>query len=457
MNPLKQYLDLYEANAELVNAGGAPVLNALRDSAAEALRNTVLPCKGSENYEHTDLPALLAPDYGVNLGRKQLGINAADSFSCRVPNMSTALFFLSGDSFAATPNSRNQLPDGVTVRSLRHAALTEPELVASHYGRLASIDNPLTALNTMLVQDGLFVHVRAGVRVEKPLQLVSILQGTIPMMAVRRILLVLEDGAQACLLCCDHTQSADMRCMNLQTVEICCGQGARFDMYELEESTRLTTRLSQVYLDMAAGANVLLDGITLYNGTTRNEVHAVFNGEEAELQLLGMGIEDADRRLDNYTLIRHEKGHCQSRELFKYVVDGESTGAFTGRIYVAPDAQKTEAYQSNRNLVASPEARMFSKPQLEIYADDVKCSHGTAIGQLDPAQIFYMRTRGLDEATAKTLLRQAFMADVIEPVRLPQLRDRLRHLVDMRLAGNAADAASCASCASISCEENGEI
>lgn len=228
-------------------------------------------------------------------------------------------------------------------------------------------------------------------------------------------------------------------------------------MYELEESTRLTTRLSQVYLDMAAGANVLLDGITLYNGTTRNEVHAVFNGEEAELQLLGMGIEDADRRLDNYTLIRHEKGHCQSRELFKYVVDGESTGAFTGRIYVAPDAQKTEAYQSNRNLVASPEARMFSKPQLEIYADDVKCSHGTAIGQLDPAQIFYMRTRGLDEATAKTLLRQAFMADVIEPVRLPQLRDRLRHLVDMRLAGNAADAASCASCASISCEENGEI
>lgn len=455
MSALKQYIDLYEANGAMIDAGGAPLLNERRDDAAEALRSCTLPHKGMENYEHTDLTALLSPDYGLNLGRQNLGIKAMESFSCRVPNMSTALFFLCGDSFACTDNSYNGLPGNVTVCSLRKAAIEQPELVGRYYGHLAPLDNPLVALNTMLVQDGLFIHIPRGVKVEKPIQLVSVLQGDIPMMAVRRLLIVVEEGAEACLLCCDHTQNDDARCLNLQTVEIFCARGAKFDMYELEESSAKTVRLSSNYTSLDADANVLLDGITLYNGTTRNESVVNFTGEGASLQLLGMGIEDESRCLDNFTLIRHNVGHCHSRELFKYAVDGESTGAFTGRIYVAPDAQKTEAYQANRNLVASPKARMFSKPQLEIYADDVKCSHGTAIGQLDPMQIFYMRTRGLGESMAKTLLRQAFMADVIEPVRLPVLRDRLRHLVDRRLASDPNDS-NCASCASLICDDNAD-
>ncbi|MBP3299312.1 MAG: SufD family Fe-S cluster assembly protein [Muribaculaceae bacterium] len=454
-NPLSQYIELYEAEGSLIDAGGAPALNAWRDRAAETLRAVKLPAKGSENYEQTDLPALLAPDYGLNLGRRSLDINPAETFSCRVPNLSTALFFLRGDSFGATANSCNQLPEGITVCSLRHAALTQPELVERYYGRLAPLDNPLVALNTMLAQDGLFIHVAAGVKVEKPLQLVAILGDKIPMMAVRRLLIVLEPGAEACLLCCDHTQGEQTPCLNLQTTEIFCGHDSRFDIYELEESSRLTTRLGSLYASLDERANLLVDGITLFNGVTRNETYVTLRGRGAELRLLGMGIEDEDRRLDNYTLIRHETGGCTSHELFKYVVDDRSVGAFTGRIYVAPDAQKTEAYQANRNLVASPDARMFSKPQLEIYADDVKCSHGTAIGQLDPMQIFYMRTRGLSESTAKTLLRQAFMADVIEPVRLGVLRDRLRHLVDMRLAGDSP-ASDCAACASLNCDDYAE-
>ena len=361
--------------------------------------------------------------------------------------MSTALFFLAGDSFAATPISRNNLPQGVTVTSLRHAALTNPGLLEPYYGKIADITNPLVALNSLLAQDGLFLYVPKGVKVERPIQLVNMLQGAVPMMAVRRLLIVLEEDAEACLLCCDHTQNSELKFLNLQTVEIHCGPRARFDMYELEESSRLTSRLSSLYLDIDRGANVLLDGITLYNGVTRNEYHARFLDRDAELQILGMGIEDADRRLDNYSLVRHDCPHCSSNQLFKYVVDDRAVGAFTGRVYVAPGAVKTEALQANRNLVASPQARMFSKPQLEIYADDVKCSHGTAIGQLDPMQIFYMRTRGLSEAVAKTLLRQAFMADVIAPVRLERLRDRLRHLVDLRLS-DGYESANCSSCAS---------
>lgn len=446
MNALTQYIDLYKSCHRTLCQHSAPVINALREQALESLSEASLPAKGSENYEHTDLEAILAPDYGLNLERRRLGINPADTFSCHVPNMSTNLFFLASDSFATTPISSNQLPEGVLVTSLRHAALTHPELVQKYYGRIADMNNPLVALNTLLVQDGLLVYVPENVTVERPLQLVSMLQGAVPMMAVRRLLIILEEGAQATLLCCDHTQNPDLNFLNLQTIEIHCGPSSRLDLYELEESTPLTSRLNSLYITMEREANVLLDGITLYNGTTRNEYYASFLGEDANLQVLGMGIIDGNRRLDNYLLIRHEVPRCTGRELFKYVVDDEAVGAFTGRVYVAPGAQKTEALQTNRNLVASPRARMFSKPQLEIYADDVKCSHGTAIGQLDPMQIFYMRTRGLSEQTAKTLLRQAFMADVIEPVRLERLRTRLRHLVDMRLDGTGAH--SCTSCAS---------
>ncbi|MCM1005946.1 MAG: SufD family Fe-S cluster assembly protein [Prevotella sp.] len=455
MNALSQYIDLYESNREAFAEHGAPLLDKYRSAALEALKAAELPRKGSENYEHTDLQAILSPDYGLNVQRLSLGINPADTFSCHVPNMSTSMFFLCGDGFASTPNSGRNLPEGVTVTSLRYIAREKPELIEPYYGKIADLANPLVALNTLLVQDGLVLHVAKGVKVERPVQLVSILQGAVPMMAVRRLLIVLEDDAEACLLCCDHTQDDKLNFLNLQTIEIYAGKGAKFDLYELEESTPKTSRLSTLYLDMEREANVLLDGITLFNGTTRNEIYTRYLDEMGNLQILGMGIEDAQRRLDNFTLVRHDKPHCTSNELFKYVVDGHSVGTFTGRVYVAPGAVKTEAMQANRNLVASPEARMFSKPQLEIYADDVKCSHGTAIGQLDPMQIFYMRTRGLDENTAKTLLRQAFMADVIEPVRLEQLRTRLRHLVDMRLSGDADK--GCVACASIDeCTENPE-
>ena len=447
MNALTQYIDLYRQTADKFAGGRALGMTALLRAARMVLESSALPIGGRLHVDHTVIEAFLAPDYGINVERRPLGINPADTFSCHVPNMSTSLFFLAGDSFATTPISRNHLPEGVVITSLRHAALTRPEIVEPYYGKIADMSNPLVALDTLLAQDGLFMYVPAGVKVERPIQLVNMLQGAVPMMAVRRLLIVLGEDSEACLLCCDHTQNTELSFLNLQTIEIHCGARSRFDMYELEESTPLTSRLSSLYVDLEREANVLLDGITLYNGTTRNEYFARFLDEGGELQILGMGIEDARRRLDNYSLIRHDKPRCTSNELFKYVVDDEAVGAFTGRVYVAPGADKTEAMQANRNLVTSPRARMFSKPQLEIYADDVKCSHGTAIGQLDAMQIFYMRTRGLSEQVAKTLLRQAFMADVIEPVRLERLRTRLRHLVDMRLAGGP-DAHNCASCAS---------
>jgi len=446
MNPLKQYTDLYQEHRELIDSGAGDAMNRLRGQACAALERAELPRKGSEDYEHTDLAAILAPDYGINLGRIDAGISPAEAFSCKVPSMSTALFMLLGDRFGATQLSHRQLPEGVVVSSLAAACRSHREVMERYYGSVASLSNPLVALNTMLAQDGMLLYVPAGVKVAKPLQLISLLHGSVDMMAVRRLLIVLEEGAEATLLCCDHTQSPDHGMLALQTVEIIAGAGSRFEYYELEESTRNTRRLSSLYVHQHRDSQVLIDGITLYNGTTRNEYFCTLSEPGASLRLLGMGIEDDDRRLDNHSLIVHEAPRCHSDELMKYVVDDSAIGAFSGRIYVAHGAEKTEAYQANRNMVCAEGARMYSKPQLEIYNDDVKCSHGTAIGQMDEKQLFYMQQRGISLPVAHTLLKQAFMADVIEGVHLSPLRDRLRMLVDMRFASDGANH-DCSACA----------
>lgn len=447
MSALKQYLDLYRGHKELFDNGSAAALNAWRDEALRHLENGALPQKGSENFEHTDLEALLAPDYGLNPARVPIDVDPAATFRCEVPHLSTVLFMNLNDLPAESDTARRGLPEGVIAGSLRQAAIDHPELVAAYYNRLAAPGNMLAQLDTLLAQDGFFLYVPDGVKVEKPIQLVNILNNGMPLMAVRRVLIVMGKGAEAKLLSCDHTQRQDIDFAALQTVEIFAGEDSKLDFYELEESTERTTRLSTLYLRQEARSNVMIDGITLFNGTTRNEYYCDFAGKGAELHLLGMAIEDRRRRADNLTVIRHDVPECRSNELFKYVVDDDATGVFSGRIYVKEGATQTGAYQANRNIVGAKTARMFSKPQLEIYNDDVKCSHGCATGRLDEMQLFYMRTRGLSEQTARLLLKQAFMADVIDGVRLETLRDRLHHLVERRFSGLDSACAACADCA----------
>lgn len=443
MNALKQYIDLYKEHADLICLNSAEMMNGRREEAFRKLETMKLPRKGSENYETTDLEAMLAPDYGVNIARVPISVNPAASFHCGVPTLSTALFMMVNDLYAETPRSREGLPEGVWAGSLRKFAEEHPELMEKYYGRLASLDNPIAALDTLLAQDGIAVWVKKGVKVEKPLQIVNILQNGQPLMAVRRVLVIADEDSEVKILSCDHTQNPDIDFLALNTIEIYAGRNASVDYYDLEESTEKTSRLCALYLKQEEGSNVMIDGITLYNGNTRNEYRTVFAGPHASLRLYGMGIEDRHRHLDNYSHVVHGVTDCNTDELFKYVVDDEAVGAFAGLVLVRKGADRTEAYQSNRNLVGSDTARMYSKPQLEIYNDDVKCSHGTATGQLDDMQVFYMRTRGIPEAEARLLLKQAFMADVVEGVRLAPLRDRLHMLLERRFAGADPGCASC--------------
>ena len=438
-NSLKQYIDLHDAHLDAINSHSAPQLNALRQEARKALDNAALPRKGSDDYEATDLNAVLAPDYGVNINHVDLSRESTTRFRCEVPNLSTCLYYVFNDTFRRSATA-GQSGDNASVESFQ--ATKHPQVLAQHYGSVARLDNTCTALNTMLAQDGVLIYVPKGSATTKPIQLINVFDANARLMAVRRLLIVLEDDAQARVLVCDHTKG-DQQYLSLETVEIVVGRNAQLDYYHMEESDEHTTRLSQMWVRQSEGSNVLIDGITLTNGFTRNDYHIDVDGEHCNTQLLGMAIATGEQHIDNHTLINHNAPRCQSNEMFKYVLNDNAVGAFAGKILVQPNCPRVEAYQGNRNLCGAPTAKMYTKPQLEIYTDDVMCSHGSAVGQLDEEALFYMRTRGIGIDEARRLLMQAFVADVIDGVRLDALKDRLHYLVEKRFAGTLSNCAGC--------------
>jgi Fe-S cluster assembly protein SufD len=321
-----------------------------------------------------------------------------------------------------------------------------PDIASRYYGKAVSSDwDAVTALNTMFAQDGFVLYVPRGVNVERPVQLVQILRSDVDLMANRRILIILEPYASAKMLVCEHSID-DVRFLGTQVIEIFAEENATFDYYDLEESSIATTRFSSVYVEQSAFSNVLVNGITLNNGLTRNNYHIRLNGEQAATTLCGMAILDQNQKVDTYSHITHSVPYCTSTELFKNVLDDQSTAVFNGRILVKEGAVKTAAYQTNRNLCTTREARMYSQPQLEIYADDVKCSHGMSMGQLDEQALFYMRTRGLSYDEARMMLSLAFTSEVIDYVRLDILKDRLNGLIEKRFRGDLARCANCRMC-----------
>ena len=446
MNIEKQYIELYDQYHSLIDSHTSPILNALREKAMSDFRETGFPTPNDEEYKHTNIPDLFAPDYGLNLNRLEIPVNPYEVFRCDVPNLSTLLYFVVNDSFYTKENPKVKLPEGVLIGSLNEMARSHPDLVQRYYGKQACTQNDgIVALNTAFVQDGFFLYVPKGVIIEKPIQLINILRGDADFMVNRRLLIVLEEGAQARLLVCDHTMDKK-KFLSSQVTEIYAGKNAVFDYYDIEESSLNTNRITSTFVDQAEKSNVLINGITLHNGTTRNNYRMTFSGEHAEAHLCGMAIADKKQSVDNHTFIDHAVPYCTSNELFKYVLNDSSTGSFSGRILVREGAQKTSAYQTNRNLCATKEAHMYTKPQLEIYADDVKCSHGATVGQLDENALFYLRSRGIPEAEARMLLMFAFTNDVIENVRMDALKDRLRQLVEKRFRGELDKCAGCNIC-----------
>lgn len=489
MNSETQYISLYRQCAPQIKAHSADILNAPRDAAFEDFCRLGFPSKKVERYRYTDIDALFAPDYGLNINRLAIPVNPYDAFRCDIPNLSTQLYFIVNDQFysAATPAAKQgaaakqepaakqgaaapeaapaapvlcsdsgspspiaspnpSLPEGVIVASLARMAQERPDLVAQYYGKLApTSDDAITALNTMLAQDGLLIYIPRACVLDKAIQIVNILRSDVPLMVNRRVLIIVEEGASAKLLFCDHAAD-DREFLATEVIEAYVGDNAALELYSLEETHVKNVRISNTYIRQERSSRVNHDIITLHNGTTRNTLDLRFAGEGAECSLGGCVIADKSQHIDNNTQIIHAVPHCTSTETYKYVLDEQSTGAFAGLVKVEQGAQQTSSNMTNQNLCATKEARMYTQPQLEIYADDVKCSHGSTVGQLNDKALFYMQQRGIPLREARLLLQNAFVGEVIDHIALAPLRDRLHYLVEKRFRGELNKCEGCKLC-----------
>lgn len=445
MNSEKQYIDLYESCKQMICDHSAEPLNAVREQAFADFKRLGIPTRKVERYKYTDMQKLFEPDYGLNLNRLSFPINPHEVFSCDVPNLSTQNYFVMNDSFNHNHLPKSPLPEGVVVDSLASYAAKNPHFIAKYYAKIAKTqDDGITALNTMLVQDGLLVYIPKGVKVEKTIQVINILRSDVDLMVNRRVLIVLEERAEAKFLFCDHTVD-DKAFLATQVIEAYVEDNAMLDLYCMEETHERNVRVSNVYIEQQAASHVNHHVITLRSGITRNSVQLTFRGEGAECNLCGCVIADKEQHVDNNTTIVHAVPHCNSHELYKYVLNDKAVGAFAGLVLVEKDAQQTNSEMRNQNICTTKQARMYTQPMLEIYADDVKCAHGSTVGQLNDAALFYMRQRGISEKEAKLLLEFAFINEVIDQMQVEPLRHRLHHLVEKRFRGELDSCKGCKS------------
>ncbi|MBP5307295.1 MAG: Fe-S cluster assembly protein SufD [Paludibacteraceae bacterium] len=442
----KQYIDLFLANRQAIDLHSAAVLNERRDEAFRLFCENGFPTTTDERYLYTDASLLFEPDYGLNLSGIEFPVNPYSIFRCGVPGINSHLYFVINDRFYSKPQpNAGALPEGVIACGLREAAERYPDLVRRHYGSVADCGDGAVALNTSFAQDGFFLYVPKGVEIQQTIQLINLMRADVDLLAQSRNLIILEEGAKASLLVCAHTLDSHRFLANRVT-EVIVGKGARYEHYKLESTRRDMTNLGHLYVQQQEDSDVLINEVTLQNGVTRNNVQVDLCGERANLNLCGMSINDGKQHTDTSTLVRHLVPNCTTNELYKYVLDEEAVGAFSGLIYVSPGASGTKAVQTNRNICLSHGARMHAKPHLEIYNDDVICNHGATVGQLDADTIFYLRSRGIPEAEAKMLLMFAFVADVEEFIRVPALRDTIKMMIEHRFRGHETH--NCTGCSS---------
>lgn len=432
---LKQYTDLYLRHREAFDSHEA---EPMRQKAFARLKEAGrLPRKGDEGFKQFSVEELFAPDYGINVSRLGTETPTAQElallkkFRCGVPNISTLEIYVLNDRLVIPPTTQKIIPAGLEIKPLA----CSDKGGALQPGEISAKDGDATAaVNTLLWQDGIRISVAKGTKVEKPIQIVNLLGSTVPLAVFRRIVIDMEEGAEARVLFCDHTTDGTPPSLAHQVIETRLAENARLEIYDIEESSYDTSRLWQLFADLNSYSSLRVNLSSLLCGRSRSGLHVNMLGSGAEYYASGMAIGDRESVIDVNSRVMHRTGDCHSDQLFKFVLNDSSKGAFEGLVTVLPGADRTNANQTDRNLLLSPDARMHAEPQLLINCDDVKCTHGASTGQLDQRALFYLRSRGIPLKEAESLLVRSFMTDVIDAISLEPLRDRMHHLVEMRLS-----------------------
>lgn len=444
ISPKEELINLYIDNLDLITENSADVLNHARSSAVESFKLLGFPSAKSEKYKYMKVEQLFRNDYEKYFAPKQITFNVDDIFRCDIPSLDTHLALTLNGFYLNNPDMLVEFEHGVIVGSLAEAAKKYPNVVSKYYNTLANNDEDgLVALNTAFAQDGVFIYIPKGVVLEKPIQIINLLMSDENQMVQYRNLIVAEENAQADIVICDHTLSPSEFISNVVT-EVVTNKGANIDIVSMQNQHNDSTQFSHVFGLQERNSVLSTNTVSLHGGIIRNNVHILLNDEGCENHTYGLSLADRNQHIDMHSFIDHAKPNCTSNELYKAILDEQATGAFNGRILVRKDAQKTQAFQSNNNLLLTADARMNTKPQLEIYADDVKCSHGATVGQLDMEAKFYMQSRGIGEREAKLLLMFGFAHDVVGKIKIEPLRERIDELVNKRLRGELSRCHNCA-------------
>jgi Fe-S cluster assembly protein SufD len=407
----------------------------IRLQAIERFRELGFPSPTEEKWRSTNLGKTLMLEYVQHFAPLEKDIDVRKVFQCEVFDLDTILVAQYNGWLVNKGETLTSLPDGTIIGSLADAMRQYPEIFEKHYGKYADMQHDgLNALNTAFAQDGLFIYVPEGVAVEKPVQIINLIDVKENFFVQPRNLIVLEKGASLKLVHCDHSLRHKESLIN-NVSEFFVGEGASLDHYKIQNKDNSSTLITTTFFHQEKESRMSTNTIVLHGGVVRNNISVKLAGEYADADILGLYLVDREQHVDTHVHVDHAVPHCTSNEMFKGILDDQASGVFNGHILVRRDAQKTLAYQNNRNLLLTDKARIHTKPHLEIYADDVKCSHGATVGQLDPEAMFYLRTRGIGEHAARMLLMYAFAAEVIRRISIEALRERIDELVAKRLRG----------------------
>ncbi len=445
MHTPEKYLELFQKNRKQIGKDDPPFVKKLRDTAIASFRQSGFPGRKEERYRYTHLEPVFDGELSFDFQPRQIRFDDDEIFSCDVPLLdSSVVTVLNGFFHHPGKEALTRLDNGIIYGSLKEAIGQYPDLVKKYLGTNAPTSNePFVALNTAFSQDGIFLYVPEGVRMERPIQIINLLLSDKNQMVHHRNLFVLESNAVAQVIICDHTLSPHMFLTNSVT-EAYTGENADLDLLRLQNEHNNSCQVTNTWISQERHSRCQHGTITLHGGIVRNNLRINMEGEGAETSALGLFLTDKMQHVDSYTVIDHRKPHCTSNQYYKGVLDDISTGAFNGKIHVHPDAQKTEAFQTNNNILLSDTAKVHTKPRLEIYADDVKCSHGATVGQLDEEALFYLQSRGISKEESRLMLMDAFTWDVISKIKHPSLQERITELVGKRLRGELSRCNNCA-------------
>jgi FeS assembly protein SufD len=440
-NVVKSLVDLYIANMEMLTDGVSLAVNNVRADAIESFLLNGIPNKKNEKYKYTDIQSVFEKEYEKYFASQNISVAQSDLFRCDIPNLNAHLVMLVNGFYFG--EKLTVLDNGVVFGSFAAASTQYPELFEKYYNKVAdNAGEGLTALNTAFAQDGVFLYVPKGVVLDKTVQILNVLVSNEDILTQPRNLFIFEENSEAKVAVCHHTLSSNSFLANSVT-EIFLEQNAAVEVVKMQNANNSSTLISNFYIHQGRQSRYTGNAVTLHGGLVRNNITANLNGEECENKLSGLYLVDKDQQVDSRTVVNHNVPRCFSNQLFKGVLDDNGVAAFNGMVYVARDAQKTEAYQSNRTLQLTDDAKVYTKPQLEIYADDVKCSHGATVGQPDTDQVFYMRARGIGEREATLLQMFGFAHEVIQHIGIEPLRDRIDELVNKRLRGELSRCNEC--------------